>query len=86
MYLSPSLTPRNPPHDPSVRLYVHDRVSGRILNWTDFYLDVRDTPEIAPEIAPEISPCSAGLAGCRSESPRISPLEIVECAARLVAT
>ena len=56
MYLSPSLTPRNPPHDPAVRLYVHDRVSGRILNWTDFYLDVRDIPEIAPEIEPEISP------------------------------
>lgn len=42
MYLSPSLTPRNPPHDPSVRLYAYERTSGRVLNWTDFSLDVRE--------------------------------------------
>ena len=41
MYLSPSLTPRNPPHDPGVRLYAYDRAAGELRNYTDFTFDVR---------------------------------------------
>ena len=41
MYLSPSLTPRNPPHDPGVRLYAYDRATGELRNYTDFTFDVR---------------------------------------------
>ena len=41
MYLSPALTPRNPRHDPAVRLYRYDRATGEISNFTDVSFDVR---------------------------------------------
>ena len=41
MYLSPALTPRNPPHDPAVRLYRYHRHTGQLLNYTDFSFELR---------------------------------------------
>ena len=41
MYLSPALTPRNPTHDPAVRLFHFDRRAGAIVNFTDYSFDVR---------------------------------------------
>ena len=41
LYLSPSLTPRNPPHDPAVRLYRYDRQTARVVDWMDFSFDLR---------------------------------------------
>eukprot|EP00966_Prymnesium_polylepis_P009219 212658-Prymnesium_polylepis.2 len=41
MYLSPSLTPRNPTHDPAVRLYSFDRRTGAVVNFTDYSYDLR---------------------------------------------
>ena len=41
MYLSPALTPRNPTHDPTVRLYHYDRRTGAILNFSDYSYDLR---------------------------------------------
>ena len=40
MFLSPSLTPRNPPHSPAVRLVHFERPSGHVLNVTDFSFDL----------------------------------------------
>ena len=38
--LSPSLTPRNPPHDPALRLYKYSRRTGRVLDFTEYTLNV----------------------------------------------
>ena len=40
MFLSPSLTPRNPPHDPTLRLYHYSRSTGRPLDFSEWRLDV----------------------------------------------
>ena len=72
MYLSPALTPRNPPHDPAVRLYSYDRQSGALLNYTDVSFDIRKanrdqairwrraSPLRAPPLnLPDLSPASS---------------------------
>ena len=40
MFLTPSLTPRNPPHDPTLRLYKYSRRTGRPLDYAEWTLDV----------------------------------------------
>ena len=40
MYLSPSLTPRNPTHEPSIRLYRYQRSTGQPIDFEDFTLDL----------------------------------------------
>ena len=40
MYLTPSLTPRNPPHPPSLRLYRYSRTNGAPLDFADYTLDL----------------------------------------------
>ena len=42
MYLSPSLTPRNPPHDPTLRLYRYSRRTGVPLDFTEHRLNVSE--------------------------------------------
>ena len=39
-FLAAALTPRNPPHDPSLRLYSYSRLTGQILDFRDFSLNV----------------------------------------------
>ncbi|KAL1525653.1 hypothetical protein AB1Y20_020503 [Prymnesium parvum] len=43
MYLSPSLTPRNPTHDPAVRLYYYNRSSGAVVDFVDYSHDLRQS-------------------------------------------
>ena len=38
--LSPSLTPRNPPHDPAIRLYRYSRRTGAPIDFTEYRLDI----------------------------------------------
>ena len=38
-YLTPSLTPRNPPHSPTIRLYRYSRVTGRAIDYRDFRVE-----------------------------------------------
>ena len=40
MYLSPSLTPRNPTHDPALRLYRYSRRTGAPLDYEEYTLDL----------------------------------------------
>jgi len=40
MYLSPSLTPRNPMHDPTVRLYRYNRRTGTPIDFVDYSFNV----------------------------------------------
>lgn len=40
MYISPSLTPRNPSHNPAVRLYFFNRSTGVVLDFKEYSYDL----------------------------------------------
>ena len=40
MYLTPALTPRNPPHPPSLRLYRYSRRTGAPIDFVDYTIDL----------------------------------------------
>ena len=68
MHLSPSLTPRNPPHDPGVRVYAYDRAAGELRNYTDFTLDVRRANRRGEAVAEPALRRRAGAEAARRRS------------------
>lgn len=63
LYLSPALTPRNPTHDPAIRLFAYDRATGAVVNYTDWTFDLAESNAArARAWAPRSDPAALGIA------------------------